>query len=65
MIGARESYANSLEEGTWVGFSSSLNRADIETASTVLGHLRSSAKDARDAIEQVSDWNDEREPSLF
>ncbi len=65
VIGARESYARSLEEGRWVGFSSSLNRADIQNASTVLGHLRSSAKDARDAIEQVSEWNNERDELLL
>lgn len=65
VIGARESYAKSFPKGQWAGFSSSLERGDIGDKAKVLEHLTSSAQKAKNAIEHVSEWNDNRTELLL
>ncbi|MBO6558771.1 MAG: hypothetical protein JJ934_14520 [Pseudomonadales bacterium] len=62
VVGARESYAKAITDGSWMGFSCSL---------TSFGHadfvakLASSANDVIAAIDSLEDWNDEREALLL
>lgn len=61
VVGARESYAKSLDEGEWLGFNCSMkefSQADFEAS------LGSSASAVLDAIERVDDWTDAREELL-
>ena len=57
VVGARESYARSIEQGTWVGFSCSMTAF---TANDFVGKLEESGAAVERAIGEVTDWSEER-----
>lgn len=61
IVGARESYANALAAGEWVGFNCSLtafNQRDVRAA------LVTSAQAVLTTLQSIEDWTDAREQLL-
>lgn len=61
VVGARESYARSIEQGSWVGFNCSMKSFGATDFSEKLEESRLSVEHA---IQSVSDWTDERSTLL-
>ena len=57
IVGARESYAKAIEQGSWLGFSCSLQTFDVEA---FRAKLAESAVSVQAAIRNVDDWDEER-----
>ncbi len=57
VIGARESYARAIEQGSWAGFSCSIQTFG---ASDFSEKLKESSSGVESAIRAVSDWNEAR-----
>lgn len=62
VVGARESYAKAIRQGSWSGFGCSLSSFDLDDFTT---KLHSSASDVVDAIDSVENWSSERESLLL
>ena len=62
VVGARESYARSITNGKWEGFNCSMK--DFSHTAFV-EKVRSSAAEVATAIEDVSEWNKERDELLL
>lgn len=65
VIGARESYAESLQAGEWAGFNSSLKREDIYSLEKVTESILSSSESALNTIKNITDWTDDRDELLI
>ena len=61
VVGARESYARALEQGSWAGFSCSMESFG---AADFVEKLEASRVAVEQAIKNVSDWDDERSALL-
>ena len=61
VVGARESYARAIEQGSWAGFSCSMKAS---STTEFREKLRDSSKAAELAIRAVSDWSEERSDLL-
>ncbi len=61
VVGARESYARAIEQGSWAGFRCSM---ESSSAAEFREKLRDSSKAAELAIRAVSDWREERSDLL-
>ena len=61
LVGARESYARSIEQGSWAGFSCSM---DAFSAADFAAKLEESGSAVELAIGNVSDWTEERSDLL-
>jgi hypothetical protein len=64
VVGARESYSRGIQQGSWVGFSCSLTKADLADKGKILAALDSSAG-AFDAAAPGADWDDARAKLLL
>lgn len=62
VIGARESYARAIAQGTWDGFACSLQQFDV---AELQAKLASSSAAVRDTVAAVSDWSPERSELLL
>ena len=61
LIGARESYARAIEQGSWAGFSCSM---ETFSAADFAVQLKQSGSAVERAIRNVSDWTEERSALL-
>ena len=61
VVGARESYTKSLEEGAWAGFSCSL---DVYSPEGVAAKLQASAQAFNKVVNDIDDWTTDREELL-
>lgn len=61
LVGARESYARAIEQGSWAGFSCSM---DAFSAADFAAKLAESGSAVELAIGNVSDWTEERSDLL-
>lgn len=61
VVGARESYARAIEQGSWAGFGCSMQAFG---AADFREKLKTSSSAVELAIRTVSDWNDERSDLL-
>ena len=62
VVGARESYARALMQGSWDGFACSMSEY---THDEVIAKLESSADAVMEVIDEVADWDEERERLLI
>ena len=64
VVGARESHAKAIVEGEWAGFSCSLTAHGTREKSTVVNHLRRSARRLGAALEGIG-WDETRDGLLL
>ena len=62
LVGARESYAKSIEQGSWAGFNCSM---ETFSSDDFRKKLRDSNLSVEEVILNVSDWSDERTELLL